>query len=46
MLLIKGGTPPTKAARQIGLGRSTLYRELERTPKADPLAYVLEQILR
>lgn len=28
MLLVQGGLPPTKAARQVGLGRSTLYREL------------------
>ena len=35
MLLMKGGMPPTKAARQIGLGRSILYRRFKRTPNAD-----------
>jgi DNA invertase Pin-like site-specific DNA recombinase len=33
MLLMKGGMPPTKAARQIGLGRSTLYREIQANAK-------------
>jgi DNA invertase Pin-like site-specific DNA recombinase len=33
MLLMKGGMPPTKAARQIGLGRSTLYREIQANTK-------------
>src|SRR5271163_1599372 len=33
MLLVKGGMPPTKAARQIGLGRSTLYREIQANAK-------------
>lgn len=28
MLLIKGGLSPTQAAKQVGLGRSTVYREL------------------
>jgi DNA invertase Pin-like site-specific DNA recombinase len=28
-LLVKSGLSPTKAARQTGLGRSTLYRELQ-----------------
>jgi DNA invertase Pin-like site-specific DNA recombinase len=28
LLLMKAGMAPTKAARQIGLGRSTLYREI------------------
>jgi DNA invertase Pin-like site-specific DNA recombinase len=28
--LVDAGTPPTLAARQLGLGRSTLYRELHR----------------
>ena len=29
LLLVQSGLSPTKAARQIGLGRSTLYRELQ-----------------
>ena len=29
LLLVKGGMSPTKAARQVGLGRSTLYREIQ-----------------
>ncbi len=29
VLLVKSGMSPTKAARQVGLGRSTLYRELQ-----------------
>src|SRR6266436_4281360 len=29
VLLVKSGMSPTKAARQIGLGRSTLYREIQ-----------------
>jgi DNA invertase Pin-like site-specific DNA recombinase len=29
LLLVKGGISPTKAARQAGLGRSTLYREIK-----------------
>jgi DNA invertase Pin-like site-specific DNA recombinase len=29
ILLVKSGMSPTKAARQIGLGRSTLYREIQ-----------------
>ena len=33
ILLMKGGMPPTKAARQIGLGRSTLYREIQASAK-------------
>ena len=28
LLLVEGGLSPTRAARQVGLGRSTLYREL------------------
>jgi DNA invertase Pin-like site-specific DNA recombinase len=28
LLLVKGGMSPTKAARQVGVGRSTLYREI------------------
>jgi DNA invertase Pin-like site-specific DNA recombinase len=28
LLLIRGGLSPTRAAKQVGLGRSTLYREL------------------
>ena len=31
--LIRGGLPPSKAARQVGLGRSTLYRELALMPE-------------
>jgi len=34
MLLMKGGMPPTKAAREVGLGRSTLYREIQANAKA------------
>jgi DNA invertase Pin-like site-specific DNA recombinase len=33
MLLMKGGMPPTKAARQIALGRSALYREIQANAK-------------
>ena len=33
MLLMKAGLPPTKAARQTGLGRSTLYREIQASAK-------------
>ena len=29
MVLVRSGMSPTQAARQIGLGRSTLYRELQ-----------------
>ena len=29
LLLVQSGLSPTQAARQIGLGRSTLYRELQ-----------------
>jgi DNA invertase Pin-like site-specific DNA recombinase len=29
LLLVKGGMSPTKAAPQTGLGRSTLYREIQ-----------------
>jgi DNA invertase Pin-like site-specific DNA recombinase len=32
--LIRGGLSPSKAARQVGLGRSTLYRELALMPEA------------
>ena len=32
MTLIRGGLTPSKAARQVGLGRSTLYRELALMP--------------
>ena len=28
LLLVQGGLSPTRAAKQVGLGRSTLYREL------------------
>jgi hypothetical protein len=30
---MKGGVTPTKAGRQIGLGRSTLYREIRTNAK-------------
>jgi DNA invertase Pin-like site-specific DNA recombinase len=30
LLLVQSGMAPTQAARQVGLGRSTLYRELQR----------------
>jgi hypothetical protein len=42
--LLKGGMWATKAARQTGLERATLYRE--RGIMHEPLAYDLEQILR
>jgi len=29
VVLVKSGMSPTRAARQIGLGRSTLYREIQ-----------------
>jgi DNA invertase Pin-like site-specific DNA recombinase len=32
--LVKAGLPPTTAARQLGLGRSTVYRELNRAGTA------------
>ena len=34
LLLVQSGMSPTKAARQIGLGRSTLYRELQGQARA------------
>ena len=34
MTLIRGGLTPSRAARQVGLGRSTLYRELALMPDA------------
>src|SRR5262249_8571857 len=34
MLLVKSGMSPTRAARQIGLGRSTLYREIQGQSRA------------
>jgi DNA invertase Pin-like site-specific DNA recombinase len=34
MLLMKGGMSPTQAARQTGLGRSTVYREIQDRAKA------------
>ncbi len=34
MTLIRGGLTPSEAARQVGLGRSTLYRELALMPDA------------
>jgi transcriptional regulator of acetoin/glycerol metabolism len=30
MKLVSAGTPPAEAARQLGLGRSTVYREMRR----------------
>jgi DNA invertase Pin-like site-specific DNA recombinase len=34
LTLIRGGLTPSKAARQVGLGRSTIYRELALMPDA------------
>ena len=34
LTLVRSGLSPSKAARQVGLGRSTLYRELALTPDA------------
>jgi DNA invertase Pin-like site-specific DNA recombinase len=34
LLLVKSGMSPTQAARQTGLGRSTVYREIQDRPKA------------
>jgi DNA invertase Pin-like site-specific DNA recombinase len=34
MTLIQSGMSPTKAARQVGLGRSTVYRELAMMPSS------------
>ena len=34
LTLIRSGSSPSKAARQVGLGRSTLYRELALMPNA------------
>jgi DNA invertase Pin-like site-specific DNA recombinase len=36
LTLIRNGMSPTKAARHVGLGRSTLYRELALIPGALP----------
>jgi DNA invertase Pin-like site-specific DNA recombinase len=36
LTLIRNGMSPTKAARHVGLGRSTLYRELAFIPGAPP----------
>ncbi|MDL2409615.1 helix-turn-helix domain-containing protein [Rhizobium calliandrae] len=30
MKLVSAGTSPTEVARQLGLGRSTIYREMRR----------------
>jgi DNA invertase Pin-like site-specific DNA recombinase len=38
LTLIRNGMSPTKAARHVGLGRSTLYRELALIPGALPRA--------
>ncbi len=32
LMLVKGGMSPTQAARQTGLGRSTVYREIQSRP--------------
>ena len=34
LMLVKGGMSPTQAARQTGLGRSTVYREIQSRPNA------------
>jgi DNA invertase Pin-like site-specific DNA recombinase len=34
LLLVKSGMSPTQAARQTGLGRSTVYREIQDRSKA------------
>ena len=34
LTLVRSGLSPSKAARQVGLGRSTLYRELALMPNA------------
>jgi DNA invertase Pin-like site-specific DNA recombinase len=34
LMLVKGGMSPTQAARQTGLGRSTVYREIQSQPSA------------
>jgi len=36
LTLIRNGMSPTKAARHVGLGRSTLYHELALIPGAPP----------
>ena len=36
LTLVRNGMSPTKAARHVGLGRSTLYRELALIPGAWP----------
>jgi len=36
LLLVQSGMSPTQAARQVGLGRSTLYRELQGHARACP----------
>ena len=36
LTLVRNGMSPTKAARHVGLGRSTLYRELALVPGALP----------
>jgi DNA invertase Pin-like site-specific DNA recombinase len=36
LTLVRGGLSPTKAADQVGLGRSTVYRELARLTAAAP----------
>jgi DNA invertase Pin-like site-specific DNA recombinase len=34
LMLVKGGMSPTQAARRTGLGRSTVYREIQSRPNA------------
>jgi hypothetical protein len=34
LMLVKGGMSPTQAARPTGLGRSTVYREIQSRPNA------------
>jgi DNA invertase Pin-like site-specific DNA recombinase len=34
LMLVNGGMSPTQAARQTGLGRSTVYREIQSRPNA------------
>lgn len=38
LMLIRSGLSPSSAARQVGLGRSTLYREIALIPDAFPTA--------
>ena len=36
LMLVKGGMSPTRAARQTGLGRSTVYREIQPFSRPEP----------